>query len=146
MKAPQTLAIELSEYFNDKRLKSVADYGCCALVLMWCLGIEPDEDVDAVLKVIDMIKKKKIDEDCTVKWADAVKFLTGRTLESVDFIDTKVIGNIKERTPVRFDFQGKSHWVGVENGVIAFNPLKYSNCVTYGRPATKRILHIKGVK
>ena len=146
MKAPQTLAIELSEYFDDKYLKSVSKYGCCALVLMWCLGIEPDEDVDAVLKVIDMIKKKKIKEDCTVKWADAVKYLSGRELTSIDFIDTKVIGDIKERTPVRYDFQDNSHWVGVENGVVVFNPLKQSNCVLYGKPATKRVLHIKGVK
>ena len=145
MKNPQTLAIELAEYFDDKNLRNISKYGCCAFVLMWCLGIEPDSDVDAILILVDLIRKKKIKEDCTVKWAEAVKYLSGRELTAVDFIDTKIISNIKERTPVRFDYNGKSHWVGVENGKVCFNPLIYSNCVANGRPGSKRVIHIKGV-
>lgn len=145
MKHPQTLAEELSKYFSDKDLKNVAKYGCCAFVLLWCLEIEPENDVDAILMVIDLIRKKKIKDDCTVIWAEAVKSLSGRELTAIDFVDTQIISNIKERTPVRFDYNGKSHWVGVENGKVCFNPLVYSNCVSNGRPAIKYVLHIKGV-
>ena len=44
--------------------------------------------------------------------------------------------------PVRFDFNGKSHWVGVENGKVAFNPLVTSVCVNKGSPATCRIIKL----
>ena len=144
MKNPQTLAEELNTHFETKNLRNISKYGCCAFVLLWCLGIEPD-DVKAIMKLDDMINHKVLKEDCTVKWVEAVKYLTGRELTSIDFVDTKIIGNIKERTPVRFDYNGKSHWVGVENGKVCFNPLVYSNCVTHGRPGSKRVLHIKGV-
>lgn len=140
MKNPQTLAIELAEYFDDKNLRNISKYGCCAFVLMWCLGIEPDSDVDAILILVDLIRKKKIKEDCTVKWAEAIKALSGRSLKKIEFVDTKIISNIKERTPVRYDWNGKCHWVGVENGKIAFNPLRYSYCVEKGAPASKRVI------
>lgn len=144
MRHPQTLAIELSEHFENPKLKNIAKFGCCAFVLMWCLGIEP-EDVDAIIELEKLIDKKKIKEDCTVKWAEAVKYLSGRELVAVDFVDIKIIQNIKKRTPVRYDYNGGSHWVGVENGKIAFNPLICSNIVNNGRPASMRVLHIKGV-
>lgn len=144
MKNPQTLAEELTHYFNDKNLKAVADYGCCAFVLMWCLGIEPDNDIDAVLKVIDLIQKKKIKEDCTVEWAKAIKYLSGRELKEIKFVDSKYISCIKKRTPVRYDYKGKSHWVGVENGVICFNPLAVSTCVTFGHPGSRREIKLTG--
>lgn len=146
MKNPQTLAIKLSEKFPDEKLINISKYGCCAFVLLWCLGIEPDDDAEAILILSDLIEKKKIKEDCTVKWVEAIEYLTGRTVTGVDFNKIKVIGNIRERTPVRFDYGKNSHWVGVENGIVAFNPLKYSNCVENGRPAESRVLHIKGVK
>lgn len=146
MKYPQTLAIKLSEKFPDKKLINISKYGCCAFVLLWCLGIEPDDDAEAILILSDLIEKKKIKEDCTVKWVEAVEYLTGRTVTAIDFNKIKVIGNIRERTPVRFDYGKNSHWVGVENGIVVFNPLKYSNCVENGCPAESRVLHIKGVK
>ncbi len=144
MKNPQTLAEELNNHFENKNLKNIAKSGCCAFVLLWCLGIDGD-DINAILLLDDMIKKGVIKEDCTVKWAEAIKYLSGRELTSIDFMDILIIRNIKERTPVRYDYNGKSHWVGVEDGKIKFNPLKYSLCVEKGRPATKRVLHIKGV-
>ena len=145
MKNPQTLAEKFNKLFPNKKLENIAKYGCCAFVLLWCLGIEPDDDAEAILIVADLIDKKKIKEDCTVKWVDAVKYLTGRTVTAVDFNKIKVIGNIKERTPVLFTCGKNSHWVGVENGEVKFNSLKYSNCVTNGKPAESRVLHIKGV-
>lgn len=143
MKAPQTYAEELNEVFPNSRLNAIAKYGCCAFVLLWCLGIEPEQDIDAIKTVARLMDKGAITDTCTVKWADAIKALSGRTMKSIDFVDTKIISNIKERTPVRYDWNGKSHWVGVENGKIAFNPLRYSNCVTNGQPASKRVITLK---
>lgn len=145
MKHPQTLATRLYEHFPDETLGKIKSKACCAFVLLWCLGIEPDEDADAITMIDDLLKKKALKPDCTVLWESAIKALTGRTLKSIDFVKIKTIGNIKERTPVRYDYNGSSHWVGVENGIIAFNPLSFSVCVECGRPAEKRVLHIEGV-
>ena len=144
MKHPQTYAKELLDELSPERLESIQKYACCAFVLMWCLGIEPDHDIDAILTVNDLIKVGAIEKDCTVKWADAIRHLTGREA-TVEFKDITTLKGIKERTPVRFDYKGRSHWVGVEKGFICFNPLDYSVCVDRGRPVTMRKLNIKGV-
>ena len=141
MTHPQTLAEELSRELEDKKLLSVAKWGCCAFVLLWCLGIEAD-DYHAIELVSDMIDAGVIEKDCTVHWKEACRFLTGRDL-SVEFKDIKNLFNLKDRTPVRFDYKGKSHWVGVERGMIAFNPLKDSQCVEKGRPVTARLLKLR---
>jgi hypothetical protein len=140
MKNPQTLAEELYKYFPTAELKSIKDYACCAFVLMWTLGVEPEDDLEAVFTVKRMLDAKVIKSDCTVIWEKAIKFLTGRSMRSVEFRDITVIKNLKERCPVRYDFNGNSHWVGVENGKIKFNPLKVSACVKFGKPATARII------
>nr|DAG58971.1 MAG TPA: hypothetical protein [Bacteriophage sp.] len=145
MKHPQSLAAELYSHFPAKNLKSIKEYGCCAFVLMWCLGIEPDDDAEAVMTVDSLIQAKALKEDCTVKWAEAIRQLTGREMRAVDFVNITSILHIKDRCPVRYDHNGKSHWVGVENGKIAFNPLKRSVCVESGKPSTMRIIHIKGI-
>ena len=145
MKNPQTLAEQLYGMFPCEELKNIKNYACLSFVVMWCLGIEPD-DIGAIMEVQKMINAKVIESDCTVLWANIVPFLTGRTLKSVEFEKIKVLKGIKDRTPVRYDYNGKSHWVGVENGKIAFNPLLYSVCVEKGKPAEKRVLTISGAK
>ena len=141
MKNPQTLCLKLQHKLSPERLETIYKYGCCAFVLLWCLGIDPD-DMQAIELVSDMIDAGVIEKDCTVHWADAVKFLTGRTI-TVEFKDIKDILKIKDRTPVRYDYKGNGHWVGVERGMIAFNPLEYSQCVDKGRPVTARIIKLK---
>ena len=98
--------------------------------------------MEAIELVNDMINAGVIEKDCTVKWAEAVKFLTGREI-TVEFKSIKNILSIKDRTPVRYDYKGIGHWVGVERGMIAFNPLKQSNCVDKGVPVTARIIKLK---
>lgn len=142
MNHPQDEAKKLYEHFPTPTLYEIKENACCAFVLMWALGLDIS-DAEAVMLVDDLIHQKALKEDCTVKWAEAIKALTGKPMKSVDFIDCKTIGNIKERTPVRYDFKEQSHWVGVENGEIAFNPLSYSMCVEFGRPATKRVIKLK---
>jgi hypothetical protein len=134
MKSPQSLAEELYAI----PLAEIADFGCCAFVLIWCLGLEIS-DIDAIKKVADGMKRGVLDLDCTVKWYEFASFL-GRPIKSVEFKQIDDIKGIKERTPVRYDYNGKSHWVGVEKGKIAFNSLKNSVCVKYGKPTTARIL------
>ena len=134
MKSPQSLAEELYSI----PLAEIADFGCCAFVFIWCLGLEMS-DIDAIKKVADGMKKGVLDLDCTVKWYEFASFL-GCPIKSVEFKQICDIKGIKERTPVRYDYNGKSHWVGVENGKIAFNSLKNSVCVKYGKPTTARIL------
>lgn len=141
MKYPQTLAREFCSIISPARLETIGKYGCCAFVLLWCLGIEPD-NMEAIELVNDMINAGVIEKDCTVHWAEAVKFLTGRDI-TVEFKNIKDILSIKDRTPVRYDYKRQGHWVGVERGMIAFNPLKQSNCVDKGVPVTARIIKLK---
>lgn len=141
MKYPQTLAREFCSVISPARLETIGKYGCCAFVLLWCLDIEPD-NMEAIELVNDMINAGVIEKDCTVHWAEAVKFLTGRDI-TVEFKNIKDILSIKDRTPVRYDYKGQGHWVGVERGMIAFNPLKQSNCVDKGVPVTARIIKLK---
>lgn len=142
MNRPQTLSKKL---LKIKHLENISKYGCCAFVYLWCLGIEP-EDTQAIEILDDAINDRKIEEDCTVKWAEFGTWLTGRTI-TVDFIDIHDIRKIKERTPVRYDYKGCSHWVGVENGKVEFDPLgkDVSQCVKFGKPVTMRKIIIKGV-
>lgn len=136
MNHPQSYAEKLYQQFPTKKLKSIKDYGCCAFVLLWCLGYEP-EDIEAILTLGRMIDKKVIDVDCTVYWSPAAEYVFGRKI-NVEKIAITTIKGIKERTPVMFTYNGKSHWVGVENGKIAFNPLENSVCVNKGKPVTCR--------
>lgn len=142
MKNPQTLAEKLYKCFPCAKLKSIKDYACCCFVLMWCLGYEPDDN-EAIMTVSDMIDKKIIDPDCTVYWGAVTRYLTGREC-SVEFEACSTIKGIKNRTPVKYSYNGHSHWVGVENGKIKFNSLENSVCVSKGKPVTKRILKISG--
>lgn len=141
MNHPQTAALDISRKLTKQRLETINKYGCCAFVLLWCLGIEPDDDFKAIETVSNMMDAKVLDAECTVYWSEAIKHLTGRAA-TVEFKDIKDLRGINARTPVRYDYKGKSHWVGVERGMICFNPLEYSQCVEKGRPVTARILKL----
>ncbi len=142
MKHPQTLAERLHTEFPNAKLKAIKDYACCIFTLMWCLGLDPD-DAEAILTVSRMMSKGIIDDDCTFYWVAAIEHLSGRKA-TVEFVDITDIKKIKARTPVRYVYQGKGHWVGVENGKVKFNSLSYSNCLANGRPQTMRVLHFEG--
>ena len=145
MKNPQSLAEELFKHFHDPKLKAIKDYACCAFSLIYWLGIDC-EDVDAIMLVSDLMNHKALDVDCTVYWAECIKQLTGREMESLEKVQIKDLKKIKEKTIVKFTNGKYSHWVVVENGKIVFNSLKYSNCVENGKPTEARIIKIKGAK
>jgi hypothetical protein len=144
MKNPQTLAERLYEHFPNKKLKAIKDYACCAFTLLWCLGLEP-EDPDAIISISKLMDKGILDDECTVYWQRAVEYLTGRKV-TVEFVNITDIKKIKNRTPVRYVYGKKAHWVGVEDGKIKFNSLSYSNCVENGKPDTMRVLKFTGGK
>ena len=143
MKNPQTLAEELAKMFPNADMKIIGENACCIITLMWCLHIEPD-DIEVIKTVQNMRIKKVINSDCTVRWFDAVKYLTGRELKYVEFTKIKSLRGIKERTPVLMACEGNAegvgHWVGVENGRIRFNSKSYSKNVAEGRPVEMRKL------
>lgn len=141
MKHPQSVCWDIKSKLSPERLETIYKYGCCAFVLLWCLGIEPD-DLQAIELISEMMDAGVLEKDCTVHWAEACRFLTGREI-NVEFKDIKNLFGIKDRTPVRYDYKGKSHWVGVMRGMIAFNPLESSQCVEKGRPVTARLLKLK---
>ncbi len=143
MNHPQTLAEELYKHFPTPKLKSIKEYACCAFTLLWWLGIDCD-DTTAIMTVSDLIKNHALDEDCTVYWAESIRQLTGREMQSLDKVQITSIKKIKERTIVRFMNGKNGHWVGVENGKVVFNSLSYSKCVAEGKPTEARIIKIKG--
>ena len=101
MKNPQTLAEELYNQFPNEKLRNIKDFGCCAFTLLWCLGIESD-DAKAIMTLGQLIDSKAIEEDCTVLWAKACQYLTGRNL-TVEFKNITSIKDIKKRTPVKYE-------------------------------------------
>ena len=145
MKNPQTLASELYKHFPNEKLKMIKDYACCAFSLIWYLGLDLS-DVDAIMLVSDLMDSKALDEECTVYWGNCIKQLTGREMESLEKVQIKDLKKIKEKTIVKFSNGGYSHWVVAENGKVVFNSLKYSKCVSEGKPTEARIIKIKGVK
>lgn len=140
MKNPQTYAEDISKL---KHLDSIKKYGCCGFVALWSVGLDPDDELTAIQCLDDAIEAGVLDADCTVQWIPFFKWLTGRTVE-VEFQNISSIKNIKRRTPVRFDYNGNTHWVGVQDGEIKFNSLKHSVCVEKGKPVTARIIKING--
>ena len=138
---PQSDAIELERRFHDKKLISISKYGCCAFVSLWIMGIEGG--IGNICLVADEIGKG-LDVDCTVQWFQFFKDVCGAEI-SVEFKEIKSLTELSKygRVAVRFDYNGKSHWVGVERGELAYNPLKHSVCVEKGTPTTARIITSK---
>jgi hypothetical protein len=139
---PQSIAIELSKVFPDKKLLSIANYGCCAFVSVWIMGIE--KPLAAITTIAEEIGKS-LEADCTVHWIEFFKNVSGREI-AVEFREINKLSDlnrVKGRCAVRFDYNGHSHWVGVENGKIVYNSIKHSNCVEKGKPTKARIITFK---
>ena len=140
MKNPQSLAEELYKHFPNPDLEMIKKNACCAFVLQWVLGIEQD-DIDAIITVQNMRNRKVINPDCVVKWYEDI---CRKKFGAEKFTNITTIKGIKKRTLVLYAKEGNpkgvGHWVGVENGRIKFNPLKYSVNVAEGKPVEMREL------
>lgn len=94
--------------------------------------------------VFDAMESGLLDEDCFVK--DAEKYLHYLDNSHKYKVTKKDITSLSEVAnsmgAVRFDHQGKSHWVGFAMGQIVFDSLSDSVCRKYGRPTTARIVEV----
>ena len=135
---PQTMAAKIGEATGDKKLIAVGKWGCCAFTALWIVGLE--DATDNICTVIREIGKG-LDDECTVYWNVFYKNVTGKNA-TVERREIKNLSELKKigRCAVRFDYQGASHWAGVEHGKVAFNSLEFSRCLTYGKPTTARII------
>ena len=74
----------------------------------------------------------------------AVQDVAGRKI----FVEFRKISSLSDlmdvpgRCAVKFTYNGKSHWVGVENCNVAFNSLENSVCVNKGKPTDARIISL----
>lgn len=113
---------------------------CLFYSYLYCVGIEFVNAEDAFEEADKRRRQGILADDGTV--LDAEKLLgasTGQRM-SVTKKDITSIDGIRNRTPVRYDYNGHSHWVVVENGRIVFNSIENSQCVKYGKPVTARII------
>lgn len=136
MKYPQTKAENLA-----KNIQAIAENGCLAMCYLYCVGIG-DSEYNTIGIISEAMDEGLLDKDCFV--SDADKFLNsilGKNIVKVLKKDIKSLDEIRgDYCPVRFDYNGKSHWVVVSNGKIIFNPLLNSKCVNKGKPTSARIL------
>lgn len=120
-------------------MEAIGKYSCLAMCYLYCVGLDVDT-VDYIQTVSNCMKMGVLDNECTVYNArNYLKHVTGKNYLVLKEPCTD-ISTVMEPTPVRFDYDGHSHWVVVENGKIVFNPLEYSRCVVFGRPVTKRTI------
>lgn len=137
----------------QSQFEEFGKYGCLALCYIY-----------SALK--DVATKEELKNDTFMKCALAAALITARDqstavgeecfvnnpsslMESVNgqkyTITKRDIESLEElkqvpKAAVRFDYNGKSHFVYVEYGMIVFNGLEVSNCVRYGKPTTARII------
>lgn len=134
-------------------LKSIGDYGCLALCYTVAVYSANDEyfnperiscKVKLINDVIRGIEDGILDNECFV--TSAVKYLS--------FLDKNHKYNVvKQNLPdndysklklaaVRFDYNGHSHWVLVQDGIITFDSLDDSVCRKLGKATTARVITI----
>jgi hypothetical protein len=133
MEYPQTVAKNIA-----KNIAQIAENGCLAFSYAYCLGIE--ENLSMIELVSRAMDRGFLSSDCFVKDAPKyLEYLSGRKFKVIKQNIT-TIDDIDEPTPVKYSYNGKGHWVVVENGRIVFNSLLNSLCVTKGKPTEARIL------
>lgn len=136
---PQSKANKLS-----KNIDQIAKNGCLAMCYLFCIGLEGSE-MDYIDNVSTAIDFGYLKGDCTVYDADKyLGFFAGEGRYKVLKKNISSIAEIKERTPVCYEYGKNQHWVVVENGKIVFNSLANSQCVTRGKPTQARIITLRG--
>lgn len=135
----QTEAEKMAKIFPEcSRLVTISKYMCCASVALWIMGIDEKEHISIVADELG----KGLENDCTVRWFEFFERVTGRKI-NIEFKDIKSLNDLKDykcKIAVRYDYNGYSHWVGVENCKIVYNSLEKSQCVEKGKPVTARII------
>jgi hypothetical protein len=102
---------------------------------LYCVGIR-DNALEYIRILSDCMNKGILDNECTVLNASRfLEYVTGKRYDVTkeQFNDLKKV----KCYPVRYVYNGRGHWVVVDNGKIVFNSLINSQCVTKGKPDTK---------
>lgn len=131
-------------------LQNAADNFCLAITYLYLTLHHDAEDQEvgmiepAVASMLAMAANDEevLDEDGFVRDAEKLIFRsTGRKV-SVTKLDIASIKDLPADTyaTVRFDYNGKSHWVGYKGQTFLYNSLDVSNCFSYGKPVTARLL------
>lgn len=131
----------MNKFFAQDQAHVIADNMCCASTALWIMGIDEHHHLSIIADEIG----KGLEEDCTVKWKEFFRNVSGREINVVfkDIRSLSDLANIKGKIAVKFAIGKSAHWVGVENCKVVYNSLKVSNCVTNGKPVTARIITLK---
>ena len=143
----------MTKAIQDKA-KAIGEGGCLAFVYANIVesimndGWDPSNFACAMklfADVFDGMESKLLDEDCFV--TDAEKYMHYLDAKHKYKVTKKDISSMKdlrgEIGAVRFDYNGKSHWVGFADGTVVFDSLADSQCRKYGVPTTARIVEIE---
>lgn len=120
--------------------KLLGENACCAFTALWVMDIT--SPATQVLVCSEEIGNGLTD-DCTVLWEAFFKNVSGKKIK-IEFVKINSLDDLKKygnkKIPVKFTYNGKSHWVGVQNGKVVYNSLDYSSCVANGKPTDARII------
>lgn len=124
-------------------IKKITDNCCLFMCYLFCMGIEPENASSWLVYLSRALENGLVDDECTVLDAQKLLFhVTGKKY-AVEKKEIKSLAEVQKMAPVRFDYNGLSHWVVVEEGKIVFNSLLNSNCVNKGKPTTARIIRLE---
>lgn len=115
---------------------------CLFYCYLYCAGTEFKDEKDAFDTAERMRLQGVLDDDGTVlDGPRLLEIFTGRKWKvEKKAIDERGVNELTVTTPVRFDYNGKSHWVVMSHGDVVFDPIENSQCVKYGKPASARLL------
>ncbi len=124
-----------------KTTKVFCENLCLFYCYAYCAGLLYKWPEDAYDEAEYQRLKGNLGADGYVK--DADKLLQSLTTRYARVEKKKIssLAEIKDDTPVCYQYGNKSHWVVARNGEIVFNSLKHSVCVEKGVPVSARIIH-----
>lgn len=131
-----------TEKWAAEKMRAFTSSLCLFYCYLYCAGAEFTDEKDAFDTAERMRLRGILADDGTV--LDGPRLLetfSGRrwTVEKVD-VDENSVKDLKATTPVRFDYNGHSHWVVMSHGDIVFDPIENSQCVRLGKPRSARVL------
>lgn len=84
---------------------------------------------------------KIVDDDMFVTDAERLlNYISGKHYDIIKKDITTMTDLKGTKGAVRFDYNGNSHWVYQEDGIILFDSLDNSKCRKYGKVTTARII------
>lgn len=107
--------------------ETIGKYGCLALNYLWIADISYDKLAE---HFNDLLAKKIIDEQCTVKSASDFLHYFGVSATVEKSAEAPTDGSRYIGRWVKGNF---GHFVGMQNGKVVNNTLDFSHCVSEGK-------------